>query len=322
MKLTKNLGWALSTASIAAIVLTGCGTGANNTANGTTGGSSTGNAASGNTASGGGGSTAAADKNITIGYTNWAEDVAVTEVWKQLLTQKGYNVTTTELQNGAVFESMAKGGAQSVNVDFDVWLPVTDKKYNQKYGSSLVNLGNWYSGSVKIGLVVPDYVYQSGIKSVADLNANASKFGNQIIGIDAGSGEMHTLSSSVVPGYGLKLNVVSGSSATMLTSLKRAEASKKPVVVTLWSPHWAFSKWKLDYLADPKGLFGKSEHIQTDANKTWAGSHTQVVNWMKNFKMNASQLGQLEIDINNDGQTKGAQEWIQKNQSLTNSWFS
>lgn len=302
MTLTKKLGWTLSIAAVAGFVLTGCGTSGNNTTK--TG--STGNGSS--------------DKNITIGYTSWAEDVAVTEVWKQVLEKKGYKVHATELQNGEVFQSMAKGGANSVNVDFDVWLPVTDATYKQKFGDKLTNLGQWYQGPVKIGLVVPKYVYDSGITSVAQLNANASKFGNQIVGIDAGSGEMNTLSKKVVPGYGLKLKVAGGSSASMLASLKRAELAKTPVVVTLWSPHWAFSKWNLKYLKDPKGLFGKSEHIQTDANKAWASSHPTLTKWIGNFKLTSAQLGKLEIDINNDGQTKGAQEWIAKNQTLVNSW--
>jgi len=298
----KKTGAFLSTIALASAALAGCGTSNN-----------TGNAAAGT-------SKGEQDKNITIGYVTWAEDVATSYLWQDLLQKKGYNVTLQNVQPGPLFVSLSKQGG--VDVFLDTWLPITHKQYMDEYGSNLTDLGKWYQGSTKVGLVVPQYVYNSGIKSISDLNKNASKFNNQIIGISPGSGEMQTLKNKVMKDYGLNLSVVDGSEAAMLSALQKDENSKSDIVVTLWSPHWAFSKWKLDYLKDPKGAFGSAGWIQTEANTVWVKDHPTVAKWLKNFKLTPNQLGTLEQDVNNASTKQaGVQKWEKANQSQVNSWF-
>lgn len=297
--------------------LTGCGTSSQSSnASGTSGASSSSSQGSSSTSSK---AKASSDKTINIGYDGYFEDVDVTEVWKQLLQKQGWTVKTTELSVGNLFASMSKGGPNSINTFMDVWMPHTHKSYMDKYGANLVNLGVWHKPT-KIGLVVPKYVYDQGIHSIADLNAHASMFNNQIMGITAGAGEMITLNKKVVPDYNLKLKVVQSSGAAMLSALKKAEKAKKPIVVTLWSPHWIFGKYQLKYLSDPKGSFGSTGVEQVEASKTWASQHPTFKKYMSNFKMTKDQLNALGLLCQKDGQVKGAKEWIAKNQSLVNSW--
>ncbi|RIV18583.1 hypothetical protein D2Q93_13945 [Alicyclobacillaceae bacterium I2511] len=54
------------------------------------------------------------------------------------------------------------------------------------------------------------------------------------------------------------MHLIASSSPAMLTALQRAYQQHKPIVVTLWSPHWAFTKYKLKYLSDPQHVFGQS----------------------------------------------------------------
>ncbi|QQE79288.1 glycine betaine ABC transporter substrate-binding protein [Alicyclobacillus sp. SO9] len=292
--------------------LTACGTsgqGSNSSAG------STSNTAA-NQTTGSTGAKTGSKGTVKIGYVTWTEDVADVYLWKHLLEQRGYKVQLTNMQAGPLWLGLSKGG---IDFHFDVWLPHTDKTYMNKYKSSLVNLGKWYQGKTRIGLVVPQYVK---INSISQLNAHSKEFGNRIVGIDAGAGETQTIEKKVIPAYGLKLKLVNSSSPAMLSALKSAYAKHKPIVVALWSPHWAFSKWKLKYLKDPKGAFGKPGWIQTEANKKWAAQHPTVVKWLKNFKLNQQQLGELEVDIN-DAKTKdaGVTKWIQSHKSLVNSWF-
>jgi len=227
---------------------------------------------------------------------NWSEDVATTYLWKNLLEKKGYHVTTTSLQAGELFTGLSEGG---LDVFFDTWLPVTHKAYMKKYGANLTDLGKWYQGSTEEGFVVPKYV--TNVNSISDLKSHASEFGGQIIGIDPGAGEMG-LAQKAMTKYGLSnINLVQSSSPAMLSELAKDYKQKKPVVVTLWSPHWAFTKYKLKYLKDPKNVFGKSGWIQTEANKKWASSNPDVANMLKKFA--------------------GAKTWIKANQSLVNTWL-
>jgi glycine betaine/proline transport system substrate-binding protein len=261
-------------------------------------------------------SPASGDKTVTIGYVNWDEDVATTYLWKNLLASKGYQVDLKTLDAGPLFAGLSEGG---VDVFFDTWLPTTHKIYMDHYGSQLTSLGKWYQGQTQEGFAVPTYM--KDINSISDLEKHASEFGNQIVGIDPGAGEMG-LAKKAVSDYGLNLKLVQSSSPAMLSSLQKAYQAQQPIVVTLWSPHWAFAKYQLKYLADPKGDFGKSGWIQTEANKKWATANTQVANWLKNFKLTPTQLGTLEEDINNaSSKEEGVTKWIAGNQDLVNSWF-
>lgn len=318
MRWIKRKRWISSIAAASVLALAGCGTGVNPTTNNTGSGSTTNTA---NTSANGSASTStSSDKTVMIGYDNYFEDVDVTELWKQLLKKKGWNVTTKELSVGALFASMHKGGSNNVNVFMDVWMPHTHKVYMDKYGASLTNLGVWHKPT-RIGLVVPKYVYDKGIHSISDLNSHASLFGNQIVGISSGAGEMLTMKKQVMKQYHLKLKLIQGSGPEMLAALQKAETQKKPIVVTLWSPHWIFGKYHLKYLSDPKGAFGKPGVEQVEANKAWAKKHPQFRTWMKNFKMSKDQLDSLGLLCKKDGKVKGVQEWIKKNQSVVNKWL-
>ncbi len=299
MKLHKRIGFIISILSLSIFILAGCGQSSSNTTSASSNGES---------------------KTVNIGYNGYFEDVDVTEVWKQVLEKRGWKVKTTELNVGALFASMSKGGSNNVNTFFDVWMPHTHKTYMDKYGSKLEKLGVWHKPT-RIGIVVPKYVYDKGIHSVSDLNSHAKMFDNKIVGISAGAGEMITMNKQVIPDYNLKLNLTQSSGAVMLSALEKAEKAHKPIAVTLWSPHWIFGKYDLKYLKDPKGSFGSTGVEQVEANKAWADKNPTFKKYMSNFKMTKKQLDSLGLLCQQDGKEKGAKEWISKNQSVIKSWL-
>lgn len=295
---------AFGSVSLAAALLTGCGATPSNQSN-----------SQGNSSTSGTGSTST--KQVTVGYMNWAEDVAASYLWKYILEQHGYQVTMKSLSPGPVWEGLGTG---SINVFFDSWMPYVDKQYMNKYGKNITTINQWYGGVTKEGFVVPDYVH---IKTESQLKAYASKVGGRIIGIESGSSEMGQAKKALKT-YNLPYTLVASSTPAMLSELQKAYAAKKPIVVTLWSPHWAFAKYHLHYIKDPKGVFGKPGHIQTAANTGWVKNHPQAVKWFKNFHLSQSQLGTLEEDIAQDSNNPsvGVKKWVGKNQKLIQSWIS
>lgn len=258
-----------------------------------------------------------AKSTITIAYVNWPEDVAVSQLWKQLLTQKGYHV---KLVSSSVAPAYVGVGQGSVSLFMDAWLPNTQGTYWNRIKSKAYKLSSWYTSPTKEGFVVPSYV---NINSISQLKSHASEFNNQVIGIDPGAGEM-ALAQKAITSYHLPEKLVSSSSSGMLAALSKAESQHKPVVVTLWSPHWAFAKWHLKYLSDPKKIFGPSDHIYTIANNKFPKTHPKVAKWLKHFKLSQSQIGQLEADINKYPSSKintAVNSWIKANNGLVKGWF-
>ncbi|MBK3637211.1 ABC transporter permease/substrate binding protein [Streptomyces sp. MBT97] len=258
-------------------------------------------------------------KKITIGYIPWDEGIASTYLWKELLEERGFDVTTTQYAAGPLYTGVATG---QIDFQTDAWLPTTHGEYWKKYGDRLDDLGSWY-GPTSLELAVPSYV--KDVDSLADLKGHAAEFGGRITGIEPSAGMMGLLKDKVLERYGLdgSYTVVDGSTPAMLAELKRAYAAKKPVVVTLWSPHWAYSDYDLKKLKDPQGAWGKGDGVHTVARRGFADDHPEVGAWLKDFRMTEAQLTGLEARIQRAG--KGGEQdavrtWLKENPGLVEKW--
>ena len=61
--------------------------------------------------------------------------------------------------------------------------------------------------------------------------------------------------ADAVSAYGLKLQLVEGSTAGMTAVLKSAVDRREWIAVTLWEPSWMVAKFDTKFLQDPKGVF-------------------------------------------------------------------
>ncbi|WP_329165143.1 ABC transporter permease/substrate binding protein [Streptomyces sp. NBC_01387] len=251
-------------------------------------------------------------KKINMGYIPWDEGIASTFLWKELLEERGYTTDVKQLDAGPLYSGVARG-----DIDFqtDSWLPTTHADYWNKYKSQLEDMGQWY-GPTSLELTVPSYV--KGIKSLADLKGKGKEFKGKIIGIESSAGMMGTLNKSVLKAYGLEgeYKVVSSSTSSMLAQLDRSIKKKEPVVVTLWSPHWAYGKYDLTKLKDPKGAWGKGDLIHTVAHKGFDKKDPTVAKWLKDFKLTEKQLTGLENAIQGAGEgheQDGVRTWLKQN---------
>lgn len=122
---------------------------------------------------------------ITIGQINWAENIAVTNMWKVLLEDKGYEVDLTLLDMGATMMALS---SDELDASLEIWLPVQDANYLEEYEETINFSDSTWFDNAQVGLVVPEYL--EDINSVEDLNENKELFDGQIIGFDPGAGTM------------------------------------------------------------------------------------------------------------------------------------
>ncbi|MGW4567948.1 ABC transporter permease/substrate binding protein [Streptomyces sp. NPDC004561] len=258
-------------------------------------------------------------KEVKLGYIPWDEGVASTFLWKEILEERGFKVTTTQYAAGPLYTGLATG---QIDFETDSWLPTTHAEYWKKYGGRLDDLGKWY-GPTSLELTVPSYV--KDVNSLADLKDHASEFGGKIVGIEPSAGMMGLLKSKVLKEYGLQggYQVIDGSTPAMLAELQRAYARKEPVVVTLWSPHWAYSAYDLKKLQDPRGAWGKGDGVHTLSRKGFAGDNPRIGRWLKDFSMTEKQLTGLEAQIQQAGKGKeqdAVRTWLRRNPGLVDKW--
>ncbi|MFF5771543.1 ABC transporter permease/substrate binding protein [Streptomyces californicus] len=258
-------------------------------------------------------------KKISIGYIPWDEGIASTFLWKEMLEQRGFEVDVKQYEAGALYTGLANG---QIDFQTDSWLPVTHASYWKKYADRLEDMGSWY-GPTSLELAVP--AYMKDVRSMEDLKGRASEFKGRIVGIEPSAGEMGLLKDKLLPGYGLdkEYKLIDGSTPSMLAELKRAYAKKEPIVVPLWSPHWAYNQFDLTKLKDPKGLWGKGDGIHTLARKGFSKENPEVGKWLKDFEMTEEQLTSLEAEIQKAGSGKeqdAVRTWLKSNSDVVDKW--
>ncbi|RSL33285.1 glycine betaine ABC transporter substrate-binding protein [Salibacterium salarium] len=254
---------------------------------------------------------------IKMGQINWAENIAVTNMWKVILEDQGYDVEFNVLDMGTTMAAVAEGG---LDVSLEVWLPIQDANYVEEYEDE-INFSDevWYENA-KVGLVVPSYM--EDINSIEDLNANVDQFDGEITGFDPGAGTME-VTEDLIEEYDLDYELLPSSEPAMLEEISQAINEEEPIVAPLWSPHRVFSEHDLKYLEDPKNTYGDSEKIHHATRQNFAEDFPEVDEWLKNWKMNDDAIGELMVAVNEaEEPINGAEKWVEENQDLIDEWIN
>lgn len=249
---------------------------------------------------------------VSIGIpSGWDEGVVVSHAMAIALEDQGYTVDLTDADIGLVFTSIASG---DMDLLLDGWLPLTHGSYLEQYGDQMEDLGAWYD-EAKLALAVNN---DAPIQSIDELAENADVFNNEIIGIDAGAGLTQTTQDATIPTYGLEnMDFKVSSTAAMLAALDSAMASGEDIVVTLWSPHWAYGAYDIRDLEDPEGSYGGAESIHAFARSGFSEDQPEIAAMLEAFELSAEELSDLENYALNENKDRPLPEtvgeWLDEN---------
>ncbi len=254
-------------------------------------------------------------KKISIAYANWSEGIAMTNLAKVIFEDQGYEVKLLNADLAPIFASLSR---KKADVFMDVWMPVTMADYMQEYGDKLEVIGNIYDNA-RIGLVIPEYVT---INSIEELNAEKDRFSGEIVGIDAGAGIMKA-TDQALKDYQLDYKLLTSSGPAMTASLKKAIDKNEWIVVTGWTPHWMFDRFKLKILQDPKTIYGAVETIHTVAWKGFSEQDPFAAQLLKNMHLTDEHISSLMTAIEDaqTSETEAARQWMNEHKELVDSWI-
>ena len=138
-----------------------------------------------------------------------------------------------------------------------------------------------------------------------------------ITGIDAGAGVM-TSTDKALKAYGLvdkKWQLQPSSTAAMTSTLQKAIADKRPIVVTGWTPHWMFTKFPLKFLKDPKNVYGKTEQIHTIVRKGLKQDAPQAYQVLDQFHWTPEEMSSVMLAVNGGKDpAEAAKAFVKKHQ--------
>ncbi|MBI0435298.1 glycine betaine ABC transporter substrate-binding protein [Roseomonas sp. KE0001] len=196
---------------------------------------------------------------IKLGFAPWADAEFITRLAARLIEDRlGHKVELVQTDVAPLYQGITRGDVDAMLM---CWLPQTHADYFKRVEGKVEKLGTLYTGA-KLGWVVPKYVPEAELASIADLAKPEvrGRLGGRVQGIEPGAG-LTRLSQEAVKAYELDYTLQESSEAAMLSMLDRSIRGERWIVATAWSPHWMFGKYELRYLADPKQALGGEEQV-------------------------------------------------------------
>ena len=233
---------------------------------------------------------------ITLGFLpSWTDGLSTAYLLQDQLEKIGYTVEMKTLtEAGPLYTGLAQG---DVDIYPSAWPELTHKSYMDQYGDDIEDLGAYYDNA-KLTLAVPEY---SDLTSIEDLAGKGAEFDGKIFGIEPGAG-LTAQTQKMMPEYGLdsEYELVTSSTAAMLTELKSATDKEEDIVVTLWRPFWANDAFPLKDLEDPKGAMGEAERLHFLGTKGFAEEFPEAAELIEQIKLDDEQYGSLEDKVVNE----------------------
>lgn len=208
----------------------------------------------------------AACATVKLGDPGWS-DIAVTNgIASFLFDGLGYKAQTQTLAVPIIFAGLQKG---QVDVFLGNWMPAQQSNYDKFVASGEVDKLAQNLAGTEYTLAVPTYAYEAGVKTFADLDKHADKFGKKLYGIASGSPANESIRQMIAADeFGLgDWKLVESSEQAMLVQVGRAVKRDQFVVFLGWTPHPMNVQYDMQYLKGGEKYFGDSGEVNTLARR-------------------------------------------------------
>jgi len=261
-------------------------------------------------------------KAVRFADVGWTDIQVTTGAASVVLEALGYTPEVKTLSVPVTYASLK-------NKDIDAFLgnwmpsmtadiqPYLDDKSVEQLATNLEGAG--------YGLVVPQYVADAGVKSLADLGANAEKFGGKIYGIEAGNDGNRIIQTMIddaknnLSGF----TMVESSEAGMLTEAEKAIKNNEWIVFLAWTPHPIMGEMKIHYL-DGMGDSGfGAATVLTNVRAGYTNDCPNAGKLLANLKFDLAMEGAMMAPVLKDGADpkETARAWLKANPDAVKPWL-
>ncbi|WP_350359382.1 ABC transporter substrate-binding protein [Vreelandella sp. SM1641] len=254
------------------------------------------------------------DQTLDFGVPSWPGITVKTAIAEQLLNPLGYETSVQEIGLQVIYQGIESG---DIDVFLGAWLPAQREMFNpRKESGVLIDVANNVDGA-QMTLAVPEYLFDDGLQSFADLDEYRDQLDGEIHGFGAGSAASEILNNAIDNDtWGLgDWQLVDTSEVAMLSAARNAISREEPIVWVGWTPHWMNLELPMRYLEDPEDLFGENNgesDVLTLLRSDYAEANPNVVAFFEQFTFSAEEqswmiqaFGQEERDL-----AEVAEQWI------------
>ena len=261
-------------------------------------------------------------KAVRFADVGWTDIQVTTGAASVILEALGYEPAVSTL---SVPVTMASLKNKDIDVFLGNWMPsmtadiqaYLDDKSIEQVAANLEGAG--------YGLVVPQYVADAGVKSLADLGANKDKFSGTIFGIEAGNDGNRIIQTMIDdPKNNMKdFQLVESSEAGMLTEAEKAMKNNEWIIFLGWTPHPIMGEMKIAYL-DGMGDSGfGAATVYTIARAGYSTECPNVGALLKNLKFDLAMEGAMMDPVLKNGADpkETAKAWLKANPDVVKPWL-
>jgi glycine betaine/proline transport system substrate-binding protein len=265
-------------------------------------------------------------RNVRFADVGWTDIAATTGLASTLFQGLGYNPTKTIASVPITFAGIK---SKQIDVFLGYWAPTMDPIITPfvKAGTIKVLSTPNLTGA-KYTLAVPDYVYNGGLKTFADIQKYADKLNGRIYGIEPGN-DGNALIKKMIDSnqYGLgKFKLVESSEAGMLVEVNRAARDKQWIVFLGWEPHPMNVQMKIDYLSGGDDVFGPNygeAKVFTATPPDYAARCPNAAKLVSNLQFTTSIENHVMLPImNKTDANKAALDWLKSNPQVLDQWLA
>ncbi len=261
-------------------------------------------------------------KAVRFADVGWTDIQVTTGVTQVVLEALGYAPEVKTLSVPVAYASLKN---KDIDVFLGNWMPsmtadvkaYMDDKSVESIGANLEGAG--------YGLVVPQYVADAGVKSLADLGANKDKFSAKIYGIEAGNDGNRIIQTMIDdPKNNLAgFEMVESSEAGMLTEAEKALQNNEWIIFLGWTPHPVMGEMKIHYL-DGMGDSGfGAATVFTNVRAGYASECPNTGKLLSNLKFSLAMEGAMMAPVLKDGADpkETAKAWLVANPDAVKPWL-
>lgn len=262
---------------------------------------------------------------VRFSDVGWTDITATTAITSEVLKGLGYETSTQLLSVPVTYSSMAN---KDIDVFLGNWMPTMEGDIANYHEAGTVETVRANLQGAKYTLAVPQYVFDAGVRSFADLVKFKSKFRGRIYGIEAGNDGNRLIQSMIDDNaFDLeKFRLVESSEAGMVSQVKRAIDRQQWVVFLGWAPHPMNNNFDIAYLDGGDDYFGPNyggASIYTNVRKNYLETCPNIGQLLKNLSFSLPMENELMNAILNENAkpSDAANNWLKENPEVLDKWL-
>ncbi len=268
-------------------------------------------------------SSASANCNeVTFSDVGWTDITATTATATVILNALGYETETKVLSVPVTYISLEQG---DVDVFLGNWMPTMEGDIAKYREAGTVDTVRANLNGTAYTLATNAAGAALGIKTFADIAANADALDGKIYGIEAGNdGNRIVMDLIDADTFGMSaVEMVESSEQGMLAQVDRASRKDEPVIFLGWAPHPMNSNFEVTYLTGGEEWFGAEGDVYTNTRAGYVTECPNVGKLLQNLSFTLAMENEIMGAILNDGEDAddASTEWLKANSDAIGPWL-